>query len=90
MKKSLKIIAILLLVILAALVALLIYLSKQPSTATDYQKTVQTCGEIEAKYMASGSHGFSTYEQTALQGFGKYTICYADRPSFYRLTIYMG
>lgn len=78
MKKVLKIIGIIFIVLLAGIIALLFYLSKQPSAPTDYQKTVATGGDIEAKYMASGSHSVSTYEQTTLQGFGKYIICYPD------------
>lgn len=43
---------------------------------TDYQLTVPTGGELEAKYMASGEHGVSSYEQGVLQGFGKYIVYY--------------
>lgn len=78
MKKVLKIAGIIILILIIVIFVLVKYLGILPSAPTDYQKTVQTGGEIEAKYMASGSHSVSTYEQTSLQGFGKYTICYPD------------
>lgn len=78
MKRALKISGIVILLLIAGLLLLVRYISQMPSAPADYQKTVQTGGGIEAKYMASGSHSVSAYEQSALQGFGKYTICYPD------------
>lgn len=78
MKKVLKIAGIIILILAIGIFVLVKCLGSLPSAPKDYQKTVQTGGKIEAKYMANGSHGVSTYEQTTLQGFGKYIICYPD------------
>lgn len=81
MKKIGKIAGIVCLVLLAAMVALIIFFSRQPSAPTDYQTRVQTGGEMEEKYMANGSYDVAVYEQTVLQGFGKYKIYYPDNLS---------
>lgn len=79
MKKILKIIVLLLFLVLLLVflfVALISYLSKRPAVPADYQKTVQTGGEIEAKYMADGICEVSVYEESVLQGFEKYILYY--------------
>lgn len=76
MKKVLKMIGIALLVIILLIVALLFWLSKQPSVPNDYTKTVKTGGAIEAKYMAMGSHEVSYFESATLNSFQKYEIYY--------------
>lgn len=79
MKKVLKIIGIVILVLVICLLALLKYLGNRPAAPADYQKTVQTGGDIESQYMSSGPYEVSTYEETALQGFSKYIICYPSK-----------
>lgn len=76
MKKVLKITGIIILILAMGVFLLVKYLGSLSSVPKDYQKTVRTGGEIEAKYMANGNYEVSTYEQTTLQGFGKYIICY--------------
>lgn len=76
MKKVLKMIGIALLVIILLIVALLFWLSKQPSVPNDYTKTVKTGGAIEAKYMAMGNHEVSYFESATLNSFQKYEIYY--------------
>lgn len=71
MKKVLKVIGIALLVIILLIAALLFWLSKQPSVPDNYTKTVKTGGEIEAEYMAMGSHAVSCFESTCLNSFRK-------------------
>ncbi|MGN0754527.1 MAG: hypothetical protein ACI4ME_08710 [Aristaeellaceae bacterium] len=76
MKRVLRIIGIVLLVLLAGIVILLFCLSKRPAVPTDYQIKTETGGELEANYMASGKYEVSTYEESVLQGFGKYILFY--------------
>ncbi|MGN1137048.1 MAG: hypothetical protein ACI4SF_12615 [Oscillospiraceae bacterium] len=52
------------------------FLSSQTAAPVNYQKTTETAGAIEAKYMADGNYDVSAYEETALQGFKKYVIYY--------------
>lgn len=63
--------------ILAALAALLLFwLSRRPSVPENYTKTVETGGEIEARYLAMGEHEVSRFESAALMSFKKYEIYY--------------
>lgn len=70
------IIGIVLLTLFVLIVAFLIYNSKKPVVPTNYTQTVETGGEIEAKYMANGIYEVSYFEEPVLQGFGKYVIYY--------------
>ena len=92
MKKVLKIIGIIVLVIAVLIVALLIWLSKKPAVADDYITKVQTGGEIEAKYLAMGSHEVSYIEQSMMHDFKKYEIYYpsdiTDGTNKYPVVIY--
>lgn len=76
MKRVLKIIGIVLLVMVAAIIVILIYLSKRPAVASDYTDQVKTGGGIEAKYLSMGTYDVSYLEKTALQDFKKYEIYY--------------
>lgn len=78
MKKALKIVGMVLLVLAILIVALVKYLGSRPSAPTNYQQTVATGGELEQKYMANGGYAVASYEEAALQGFGKYLICYPE------------
>ena len=75
-KKILLIIGIVLLTLIVLITAFIIYNSKKPVAPTDYIKTVETGGEIEAKYMANGTYEVSCFEEPVLQGFGKYVLYY--------------
>ena len=86
MKKILIIVGIIILVFVLCVLALLLYLSHQPVAPTDYQKTVQTGGKIETEYMANGTYEVSTYEETVLQGFGKYIIYYSNEKKIRRVS----
>lgn len=76
MKKVLKIIGVILLVVMISIIIMLIYLGNKPAAPTDYQKSTETGGEIEAKYMDSGHFEVSVYEEPVLQVFKKYVIYY--------------
>lgn len=76
MKKSLKIVAIIVLCICAAAFILVKYLGSRPAAPKGYQQTVKTGGELEQKYMECGSYSVSHLEEAALQGFGKYIYYY--------------
>ena len=76
MKKVLKTIGVVLLIVIISIIILLIYMGNKPAAPTDYQQSVETGGEIEAKYMDSGSFEVSVYEEPVLQVFKKYVIYY--------------
>ena len=76
MKKVFKIIGIIVLAIAILIALLLLYLSKKPAVPEDYTSKVQTGGEIEAKYLAIGSHEVSYLEQAGMQDFKKFEIYY--------------
>lgn len=76
MKKVIKIIGIVVIIAIIVIAILLKILGNMPSVPEDYQNRIQTGGEIEAKYMASGSYDVSVYEETVWQGFSKYIIYY--------------
>lgn len=76
MKKVMKWIAILLVVVIAAIVCLLMFISKSPVVADDYGDKVQAGGEIEKTYLGLGSHQVSYWEQNVMQDFKKYEIYY--------------
>lgn len=76
MKKALKIIGIVLAVLIVLIIILPKIASSRPVAPKDYQNTVQTGGEIEAKYMENGAYEVSVYEEPTLQGFSEYTVYY--------------
>ena len=76
MKKVLKVIGIIVLVLAVLIAAFLIYLSKKPAVSNDYTEKVQTGGNMEAKYLAMGSHEVSYLEQAGMHDFQKYEIYY--------------
>lgn len=79
MKKILKLLGIILLILLITIIIFLFCLSKRPAAPTDYQSKTKTGGELEAHYMANGSYEVSSYEQSVLQGFGKYLLYYPSK-----------
>ena len=76
MRKILKIIGIIVLILIVRISILLKFLGSRPVVPANYTQDTETGGPIEAKYMATGSHEVSTYEEPVLQGFSKYTIDY--------------
>ena len=76
MRKALKIIGIIVLVLIVGISILLKFLGSRPVVPANYTQDTETGGPIEAKYMATGSHEVSTYEEPVLQSFSKYTIDY--------------
>lgn len=76
MRKALKIIGIIVLILIVGISILLKFLGSRPVVPANYTQDTETGGHIEAKYMATGSHEVSTYEEPVLQSFSKYTIDY--------------
>ena len=76
MKTALKMIGVVLLAVIIAIIMLLVYMGNKSAAPTDYQQSVETGGEIEAKYMSNGEFEVSIYEEQALQVFKKYVIYY--------------
>lgn len=70
-------IVLLVIVCLAVLIVVaLLWLTSRPAVADNYTQTVQTGGEIEAKYLQNGTHEVSYKEASVMQSFGKYEIWY--------------
>ena len=76
MKKVLKVLGIILVIVIAVVFAVLKYLGSRPAVPVNYQKTTETGGEIEAKYMANGPYDVSLKEEAVLLDFGKFWIYY--------------
>ena len=76
MKKALKIIGIVLLVIIGLVVIWIIVASLKQAVDKKYTQTVKTGGDIEAKYLAMGSHETSYLERGGMHDFKKYEIFY--------------
>lgn len=79
MKRVFKIIGIFFLILITGIVILLFYLSKRPAAPTDYQIKTETGGKVESNYMTSGKYEVSAYEESVLQGFGKYILYYPSQ-----------
>ncbi|MDD3409184.1 MAG: alpha/beta hydrolase [Eubacteriales bacterium] len=76
-KKTVWKIVLLILVCLAVLATLALkWLASRPAVADNYAQTVQTGGELEAKYLQNGTHDVSYKEASVMQSFGKYEIWY--------------
>ena len=78
-KKIMLIIGIVLLVLISLIAVFIVYNSRKPAVPTDYTQTVETGGEIEAKYIANGTYEVSYFEEAVLQGFGKYVLFYPSK-----------
>ena len=76
MKKVLKIIGIIVLIIIILVFILLKILSNRLFVPKNYTETVETGGNIEAKYLKMGNYEVSSIEQPILHGFQKYIIYY--------------
>ena len=76
MKTILKVIGIIILVIVVAVAALLFSLSKRPAVPENYTETVKTGGDVEAKYLAMGSHEVEHLESATVSSLEKFEVYY--------------
>ena len=74
--KILKIVGIVLLVLIVSIAALLLCLFMRPFVPNNYTKTVETGGELEAKYLAMGTHGVKYAEAEAPGDWKKFEVFY--------------
>ena len=74
--KILKWVEIVILAIVLLVVILLFILSKQPFVPSNYTKTVETGGEMEAKYLAMGQYEVKHTEADAPEDWGKFITYY--------------
>ena len=75
-KKALKVIGIVIASMVLLIVLFFVYAALKPAVPGNYETTVQTGGDIEAKYLAHGSYEVKYTEQTAMQNYKKYEIYY--------------
>ena len=76
MKTILKVIGIIILVIVVAVAALLFSLSKRPAVPENYTETLKTGGDVEAKYLAMGSHEVEHLESATVSSLEKFEVYY--------------
>ena len=74
--KVLKWVGIVILAIVLLLAILLIILSKKPFVPSNYMKTVETGGELEAKYLVMGQYEVKHTEADAPEDWGKFITYY--------------
>lgn len=74
--KILKVIGFIIAAIILIVVLFLVYASLKPAVPKNYETTVKTGGDIEAKYIAHGSCDVKYTEQSAMQNYKKYEIYY--------------
>ena len=75
-KKALKVIGIIIASILLLVALFFVYANLKPAVPRNYETSVKTGGDIEARYLAHGSYEVKYKEQTALQNYKKYEIYY--------------
>lgn len=76
MKKVLKIVGVIILIAAIAVIAVMIWLSKKPAVPKNYTETVKTGGDIEAKYLAMGSHEVEHLESATVSSLEKFEVYY--------------
>ena len=76
MKKIMKIIGSVLLAVIILVTAFLLWTSTRPAVPGNYETAVETGGEIEANYMAHGSHEVKYTEQKVMENYKKYEVYY--------------
>ena len=74
--KIMKWVGIVILAIVLLLAILLFILSKKPFVPSNYTKTVETGGELEAKYLAMGEYEVKHTETDAPEDWGKFITYY--------------
>ena len=77
-KKTLKVIGIIVFVIILLIAGLLIVLSLKPSAPNNYTVKTETGGSIEAKYLAEGTYKTKKFTVTADGDLEKFTIYYPE------------
>lgn len=75
-KKIMKIIGCVLLTAIILVTVFLLWNSIKPAVPGDYETAVETGGEIEAQYLAHGSHEVKYTEQKVLENYKKYEVYY--------------
>lgn len=75
-KKIFIIIGCILLALIALVILLLLWIASIPAVPNDYTKTVRTGGEIEAAYLAPGSHKVKYTEADAPEDWKKFELYY--------------
>lgn len=76
MKKVLKIVGVIILIAAIAVIAVMIWLSKKPAVPKNYTETVKTGGDVEAKYLAMGSHEVEHLESATVSSLEKFEVYY--------------
>jgi hypothetical protein len=76
MKKVLKIVGAIILIAAIAVIAVMIWLSKKPAVPENYTETVKTGGDVEAKYLAMGSHEVEHLESATVSSLEKFEVYY--------------
>lgn len=76
MKKVLKIVGVIILIAAIAVIAVMIWLSKKPAVPENYTETVKTGGDVEAKYLAMGSHEVEHLESATVSSLEKFEVYY--------------
>ena len=76
MKKMIKLFLVIIVIAICLVAILLLNLSRRMAVPNDYTATVQTGGDIEAKYLAMGEYDVSYLEMGGLHDFKKYEIYY--------------
>ncbi len=78
MKKLLKIIGIILLIIVLLIIAIFLKAALTPMVPNNYTDKTETGGDIEAKYLAMGSHKVKSHQQQTDEEFKKYVVYYPE------------
>ena len=76
MKKVLKVIGSIILVIIVLICGLMFWLSTRPSAPKNYTKSVETGGEIEARYMQKGAYTVKHFTVDADEALQKHLVYY--------------
>lgn len=74
--KILKVVGIVLLILIVLIAVLLICLAMKPFVPNDYTRTVETSGELEARYLAMGGHEVKYAEAEAPGDWKKFEAFY--------------
>lgn len=74
--KILKVVRIVLLILVVLIAVLLVCLAMKPFVPNDYTRTVETGGELEAKYLAMGAHEVKFTEAEAPGDWKKFEAFY--------------
>ncbi len=73
---GLKIVLLVVLCLVVLIVIAFVWLSSRPAVPNNYTQTVKTGGEIEARYLQSGTYEVAYKEASVMQSYKKYEIWY--------------